>query len=359
MPVNILHIAPDIDLTSGVTRHMMELLKGFIHEKEYKVHLITNRGDAINLLDNNYYPVNVIPFHKGKQGIFTFLQFKKQLENYCAENNIKIIHTHHRYPELTAYYVSKKNKIKTIVTAHSFVSGYKRLSFRSDKIIAVSNAVRDQLVNSYSIFPGKIEKIYNPISFPLLSDDKKELRKNLQIPENKIVLLFVGRISKEKGVDILLESLSNLKSDFENILLIIVGSEKEKNILSQQTFDRDYVRVLPPTENITQFYELSDIVVLPSMIDPFPYVMLEAGWFKKPFIGSKTGGIKEFIEDGVNGFLCEPVNVDDLTKKIKFVIDNKEKAGLAAENLYEKVKLHCSIEKYFSRLTHIYEDLLS
>jgi len=359
LPVNILHIAPDLDLTSGVTRYMMELLKGFIHEKEYKVQLITNRGDAINLLDDNYYPVNVIPFHKGKKGIFTFLKFKNQIEDYCIANNIKIIHTHHRYPELAAYYVSKKNEIKTITTVHSIVSGYKKLSFRSDKIIAVSNVVKEQLVNSFSISAGKIETIYNPIDFPHLSINKEKLREKLKIADNKIVLLFIGRISKVKGVDILLEAILRLKSENENIVLIIVGSEDDKNILSEHTIVRNHLKIFTPTKNIAQFYVLSDIVSLPSRIDPFPYVMLEAGWFKKPFIGSNTGGIAEFIDDNVNGFLCEPDNVDELTKKIKFVIDNKEKARLAAENLYEKVKLHCSIEKYSSRLTHIYEDLLS
>ncbi len=359
MPINILHITPDFDLTSGVTRHLLDLLKIFNNDKEYSIHLITNRGDAIDLLKNYNIKLNIIPFSKGRKGIFGFLKFKNQIEDYCVANNIKIIHTHHRYPELAAYYVSNKQEVKTITTAHSIVKGYKRMSFRSDKVIAVSNTVKDHIINHFSISPERVEIIYNPVIFPLLSYNKKQLKEKLQIPENKFVLLFVGRISKEKGTEILLDALWSLKSELENLLLIIVGTVEENNLFNNYSFDENHLKYFPPTENISQYYELSDIVVLPSRIDSFPYVMLEAGWFKKPFVGSKTGGIAEFIEDGVNGFLCEPGNAAEFTKKIRFVIDNKEKAGLAAENLYEKVKLHCNSEKYFEKLIRIYNNLLN
>jgi len=360
LPVNILHIVPDFDLTSGVTRYLLELFKGFASEKEYKFHLITNRGDAVNLLENNSFRIRIITFHKGKKGIFTFFRFKKQLENYCTANDIRIIHTHHRYPELASYYLSKKNKIKTITTVHSILSGYKKLSFRSDKIIAVSNAVKDQLANSFSISSSKIETIYNPLNFDKsVSLDRKKLKEKFNIPEDKTALMFAGRISMEKGSDILLKALASLISENENVLLVIIGSGDDKNILKNHFIIGNHLRVFPPTENISMFYELADIVVLPSMIDSFPYAMLEAGWFKKPFIGSRTGGIEEFIEEGINGYLFEPGNESDLAEKIKFVIDNIEKAKIAAENLNKKVKLHCNAQNYFIKLTRIYEELLS
>lgn len=359
MSTNILHIGPDFDLASGVTRYLLEVLDGFNSEKKINLHLITNRGDSLYLLKNFNVKLNIIPFQKGKRGIFSFIKFKNRLEKYCIDNKIKIIHTHHRYPELAAYYASKKNEIKTITTVHSFVNGYKRLSFRSDKIIAVSDAVKDQLLNRYSISPGKIETMYNPISIAQrISSDKVNLRKKLQIPGNKIVLLFVGRISREKGVDILLESLSSLKSEFENILLVIVGSEEE-NILNEHNIVRNHLKVIPPTDNIEKYYGISDIVVLPSRIDSFPYVMLEAGWFTKPFTGTKTGGIAEFIEDGVNGYLCEPGNANELAEKIKFLIEHPHKAKAVAKKLHQKVIEDCNCEKYFEKLIQIYNNLLN
>jgi glycosyltransferase involved in cell wall biosynthesis len=360
LPLNILHITPDFDLTSGVTRHLLDLLKSFNNDKEYSIHLITNRGDALHLLKNYNVKLNFIPFQKGKKGIFGFLKFKNQIEDYCFANNIKIIHTHHRYAEFAAYYVAKKNELKTITTAHSFVKGFRRLSFKSDKIIAVSNAVKQYLIDSYSIPQEKIVLLYNCVNLPSCSSETAEkFKRNLEIPAENIVLFFNGRICQDKGADILLKAFSKLQDEMSNITLLIVGSDYDKKFQNLSSTHSKQIRIFHPTENITQFYELSDIVVLPSRVDSFPYVMLEAGWFKKPFIGSRTGGMAEFIEDGVNGFICEPGNVDDLTKKIKFVIEHPHKAKAAAEKLYQKVIEDCNCEKYFEKLIQIYNNLLN
>ena len=107
------------------------------------------------------------------------------------------------------------------------------------------------------------------------------------------------------------------------------------------------------------YYRISDLVVLPSRVEPLGYTMIEAGYFNKPFIGSRTGGIAEFIDDGVNGFLFEPGNADDLAEKIRFVIKNPEKAKSAAEELHNKVKKYCNCEEYFEKLTNIYNELLN
>jgi len=115
---------------------------------------------------------------------------------------------------------------------------------------------------------------------------------------------------------------------------------------------------LTPSSKYYHYYELADVVILPSRKDPFPLVMLETGIMKKPFIGSRTGGIAEFIDDGVNGFLFEPGNADDLADKIRYVINNPEKAKSAAEELHKKVLKYCNCEDYFGRLKGIYEELL-
>ena len=106
------------------------------------------------------------------------------------------------------------------------------------------------------------------------------------------------------------------------------------------------------------FYQVSDIVVLPSRIDPFPYVMLETGAMKKPFIGGNPGGIAEFIEDGVNGILIEPGDSNQLADKIIFLINNPAQSELLANALYKKVKQECECVQYFKRLHNIYNQLL-
>ncbi len=86
--------------------------------------------------------------------------------------------------------------------------------------------------------------------------------------------------------------------------------------------------------------------------------MIEAGTNKRPFIGGNTGGIAEFIDDGINGLLVDPENENELADKILFLLDNKETSINLANNLYKKVNEKCSSEKYFSRLEDIYNSLI-
>jgi len=86
--------------------------------------------------------------------------------------------------------------------------------------------------------------------------------------------------------------------------------------------------------------------------------MLEAGWFNKPFVGSRTGGIAEFIEDGINGYLFKVGNASDLAEKIIFIAEHPGEAKESALKLNKKVQQLCSCKEYFEKLTNIYQSLL-
>ena len=101
------------------------------------------------------------------------------------------------------------------------------------------------------------------------------------------------------------------------------------------------------------------MIVLPSKSDPFPYVMLEAGKFRKPFIGGNSGGIAEFIEEGVNGLLVAPGNPDELAEKIDYLLNNPNICSELGNNLFEKVTQLCDYNNYFRRIEIIYNSLLS
>ena len=100
------------------------------------------------------------------------------------------------------------------------------------------------------------------------------------------------------------------------------------------------------------------MVVLPTRIDSFPFVMLEAGIMRKPFLGTKTGGIEEFIEDGINGLLFEPENVNQIANKIEYLLNSPDISGQIAENLNHKVVTECSRKEHFNKLNKIYDGLI-
>jgi len=357
--INILHISPDFNYACGVSKHVFELLNNFNNNNKFNVYFITNGGDAISKLEKHDINYTLIKFSKGWKNIFYFPFNYLSLKKFCKKNKIDIIHTHHRYPEFLSFLLKKQLNIKTITTAHSFVDSYKKISFKSDKIITVSNAVKNLIVNNYNIQKEKVSTLYNCLNQIELVNSSKfmKIKRKYRIEENEKILLYLGRISKQKGTKTLIDSYRELKKSSKDIKLLLIGNIEDKVIEKMNIQLNEDIFVEKSQQIVSSFYTLCKVVILPSLYESFPYLMLEAGFFKKPFIGSRTGGIAEFIEDGVNGFLFEPGNADDLAEKIKFVINNPEKAKSAAEELHKKVKKYCDCEEYFEKLMNTYEEL--
>lgn len=359
---NILHISADFNYSCGVSKYVFSLLNNFGQQNEsYKLFFITNGGDALDRINDLNVRLTVVNFSKGLKNIFNFYPNLRTLRRFCMQKNIDIIHTHHRYPEYLAYLISKETKIKTVSTVHSLVKGKFFFSFKSDILIAVSNSVKKMLEKYYRVSPEKIVTIQNYLE-PLDPEEQQtniNIKNNLSIPEDGKVILFIGRITKIKGIDLLIEAFKLLKQKNKKIFLLIIGQVYDNSLNSLLKKLPGGVKFLGVVKNPYPYYSAADLVVLPSRIDPFPYVMLEAGIMHKPFIGARTGGIEEFIEDGINGILFEPENILELSNKMEYMVTNQNKAQIMAENLFEKVKEHLSKERYIDQLTHIYDELLT
>jgi glycosyltransferase involved in cell wall biosynthesis len=322
---------------------------------------MTNGGDALDRLRN--FPgliIQKINFSTGVKNIFYLAQFYNDFKNYVIKNGINIVHTHHRFPEMIAVKLSKKLEVKTVFSTHGFVYGNRKLSFNSDIIIAVSDSISKYLIEHFGIPQKKIQMLYNPIELSDFSENQRKpvLKDEKQIKPIQKVILFVGRFHIDKGYDTVIKSFDIVSNRRNDVVLIMNGEfEKNKKYINLLK-NKDAVILIDPTSNINYLYQLADIVVLPSRSDSFPYVMLEAGVHRKPFIGGNTGGIAEFIQDGKNGLLVDPENPKQLAEKILHLIDNHAIGNHLGESLYNKVTRVCDYNNYFSEIEKIYNSLL-
>ena len=286
---NILHISPDFNYSCGVSKYVFSLLRNFSRSESYRLFFITNGGDALERIRNININPTIINFSRGLKNVFKFYPNLRYLRKFCIQNDIEIIHTHHRYPEYLAYQVSKKTDIKTITTVHSLVKGKNSISFKSDKIIAVSNSVKQLLSDNYKISSQKITVLHNYLEIPDFREQGTNLniKSALDIPENEKLILYLGRITKDKGVDILIDAFKLLRQADKKVFLLIVGQIYDNSLIPLFKNLPFGIKYLGVVKDPFPYYAAADLVVLPSGADSFPYVMLEAGIMRKPFLGTR------------------------------------------------------------------------
>jgi glycosyltransferase involved in cell wall biosynthesis len=360
--IKILHITPDFNYSCGRSKLVFLYLKHFSNKSNYETHFITNGGDSLDRLEeipNLKYEIR--NFSTGIKNIFFGLGFYTQLKENVLKNKIDLIHTHHRFPEFISTKIGKELSIKTVTSAHSFVTGFKYNSFASDLVISVSNSISNFLIKNYNIKKEKLITLYNPVDqFSQFDIMKINLfRTKYNISTDRKVLLFMGRLNRVKGLDTILKSFEIVREKNSNVVLIINGQFRDKKFKRHSFSANSSILFVPPQKDSYYLFAIADIVLLPSREDPFPFVMIESGRFKKPFIGGNTGGIAEFIEDGKNGLLVDPGNPQQLAEKIIYLLNNPNVGKMLGENLFSKVNTLCDLNNYFSNVEKIYNSLLA
>lgn len=182
--------------------------------------------------------------------------------------------------------------------------------------------------------------------------DINEFKLGFDNPQNGNIL-FVGFVHENKGIEFLIQSFAKILTKIPYARLHIVGEVydeiKIKTLINALHLDKKIVLYGKIEHNqMYKFYSKANVVVVPSIcFEQFGIVGLEAMASSRPVVGSNIGGIPEWIEDGINGYLVEPRNVDQLSEKISCIILDLNLAKTMGLRGRERV------EKEFTPLNHI------
>ncbi len=255
--------------------------------------------------------------------------------------SIDLVHTHTWYVSMAGFWAKKLFGIPFVLTTHSLEplrgwkaeqlgSGYAMSSWmertailNADAVIAVSKGTRDDIVQAYpEINPSRIHVIYNGI-------DLDEYRKTLEtgalsrhgIDPSLPYVLFVGRITRQKGVTHLVEAIRYLPPETQVVLC--AGAPDTPEIAEEMRQMVEAARALNPRviwiekmvskAEAIELYSNASVFCCPSVYEPFGIINLEAMACCVPVVASATGGILEVVEDGVTGYLV-PFEQDPTTK---------------------------------------------
>lgn len=352
--MNILHLNNQFNLACGISNSIFNL--AYTTRNKYKHYFLALTEDAKEKFNKAGFHPELFP-HK-KINLFNSYNTIKFITDYCDKNKIDRIHSHHRTFDALSFLVNKVRKTKTIVTVHNIRYDKKIISYNSDKIIAVSKYVAEHLQNHYKKDDAKIEIIENFINkdFIKITHYPDFIRALLKLKQNDFVLLYAGRFSEEKGVDILIQAYESLKEKFSKLKLVLIGEGSEENYYRELNREKNLDIIFSkPVENIFDYLNIATLVILPSRDEAFGNIILEAGYLGKIFIGSDTGNIKNFIQHKKNGLLFQSGDYLELAEKIQDAymhFDNLNQIGI---NLKNSLKDKFDEQKFILKIENCYE----
>ncbi|HOP94784.1 MAG: glycosyltransferase family 4 protein [Dictyoglomaceae bacterium] len=354
-----------------------------------------------SLQEKNVYKLPSITFPFQKEHRIA-VPFSLKYDLLLNKIDLKIIHTHTPFSlGIFGWYEARKRKIPLVHTYHTLFTEYayyiwdhfpgfikkhlitekeakdiaiwmsKTYCNLCDLIIAPSTKVKKLLIDfgvksPIEILPNGLDiRDFKPI-------DKNLAREKLNLPKDAMILLFVGRLGKEKNIEYLLKVEKWLKLNTSYpIYLVIVGDNPDKRVLeglrkeAEELDIEDRVKFTGylEYEDIANAYFASDIFVFPSLTETQGLVVLEALTTGLPVIALQDEAIGDFVGDEYNGFLIphSPYKIEEsiyeFGRKIIELINNKELYFTLSENAIKSAKDY-SVQEINRKLLSIYERLI-
>ena len=245
--------------------------------------------------------------------------------------------------------IENKSKLNPLHPIYLFLE--KRCFNNAKFIIANSNMIKDEIIDTYGIRPNKIDVVYNGVESKTINHESsfKKLSKEFNIDKNSSILLYVGSGFKRKGVEEFLEIIAKLKN--QSVKAFIIG--KEKNLEYYQQLSKDLkidktVIFTGPRADVDDFYTISDIFLFPTRYEPFSNVVLEAMSFENAVFTTRQNGAHEILTDeyimASSKEFSVAKKIDDLLEDAKELSDIKRENKLIASKLSIELNMQKTIE---------------
>ncbi len=328
-------------------------------ESGFKViNLVHPRSEIIPILEKNNLPyIKSLFLGKfGKYDPFTLIYFIYLIKKY----KINLIFAHQG--KLIALFkkIRNQNRLFKNVRLIGVNHGHNpKHNVGTDFAITVNNYSKIETIK----LGQKEHKISTlPHSIEL---NNKEIIKSNNINNKTFRVGSYGRLSHEKGYDILLESLKILNQNNLDFVCNIGGTGIEEENLKKFTKNNNlenkvnFIGWIKSEKDKEKFFNNIDLFIVPSRKEEFGLVILEAQKYKTPVLSTKCGGPKDIIKDKISGFLIEKENPKEMAEKIVYIVKNKEKLEEIINNAYEILQKDYSYESFKNNLNQIIKKVIA
>lgn len=360
--VNVCFLSGDMSRTGG-TERVLSIIANELFKKDdkFNIHILSITNESNSSYFNLNKGIKTERILKSKDVNFKkhYFQVVKGIRQYIKKNNINILIDVEVIASLFSIPATRFTKTKLISWEHfnfyedngSDLRAYARkLAARfANCIITLTEQDKENYLNNLNI-KGKIDYIYNPI----------EKVNNCVYNIDSKQIISVGRLTYQKGFDLLCEVAKEVLKDNPEWKWIILGEGEDKDKLESRIKEYNLQGKLilqGKVSNIEDYYKNSSLYVMTSRFEGLPMTLLEAKTYKLPIVSFNClTGPAEIVKNNVNGLLINPENVEAMSDKLNSLLKDENKLKEFSNNSevdIEKFKLKPIIEKWDNILLNL------
>ena len=354
----ILQVVPTL-IAGGVERGTIEIANAIIHNVDRSIvrSAVFPLFSKIHDVGAEHFKMNVAT--KNPISIYSNID---NIARIIQEESVDIVHARSRAPAWSAYYAAKKTGARFMTTFHgiyNFGCGLKKyynsIMVSGERVIAVSNFVKDHILANYDVDESKIRVIHRGVDYRYFdpngmnNDIYSKFREKYHVPKSVPIILLPARMTRWKGQDILVKALKLIKD--KDFYCIISGDLAKHPTYTCEIRDmihefkmQSKIQLFGPESDMASLYGIADIV-LSTSIEPeaFGRIAIEGQAMEKIVIATNIGGAVETVTNEVNGYHVKPGDAQELADKIAYVLDNLESKEL--DNMRKKAR-ECAIKNF-------------
>ena len=293
----------------------------------------------------------------------------RSLAGLLKRERIDLLHTHLFHADLAGRLAARRAGVPHLVhTVHVAERRWrpwqfafaKRTTGRCDRIVAVSQSVKDShqartglADEHYTVIPNGVDtEVFRPDQ-----DARERLRRQWQVGPNDVVAVFVGRLDRQKGVDVLLAAAKRFLAATPNATLLIAGDGPMRRKVERYCCQDDGPRYLGFVDDVRALLNAADLFVLPSRWEGWPLALGEAMSMGLPAIGASVAGIRDVIDPGRTGLLVpaeNPAALADAMAELAGDADLRRRLGSAGQR---RIRGGFSLGQYIAAHEALYESI--
>lgn len=358
--IRTMQITHDLAI-GGLQQVVVNICRNIDRDKFYVTVLCLRAlGEFVEEIENLGIPVILLPQKEIGTDYFSFIKVAKILR----DEQIDVVHTHNTQPFIDGTIASLLTCVKKVIhTDHGrkfpdkkrYMLAEKIASFFVDRVVGVSEKTANDIIKYEHIHKNKVLTIFNGVDETrfAISVDKIAKKRELGIRNNGPIIGVASRLSPEKGVKYVISAMSEIIDKYPDSTLVIAGKGPQERSLIEQANKlnrHNNVLFIGARMDIPELLRVFDLIVVPSISEGLPMIILEAMAASCPVVATNVGGIPATIEHGENGSLVNPGDSKALSSEILRLLDDDNMRISYAENglklLREKYSAEIMTKKY-------------